>query len=697
MPFLFSITWGTVSGWWAPVCVLSGLLYAWLLYRRPVNLSDKFRYMLFAARALTVTFVCLLLVSPLIKSVKYDPQKPLVLVLQDNSQSVNIFRPQHEQVTPAAVVDQLSKLKQQLGDTYDVREFHFDKELHDSLTKTFNGRQTDLSHVLRQLDDRFVNENIGAVVIASDGLYNQGTDPQYDAKNFKSSIYTIALGDTVARRDLLIGNINYNKTAFLGNDFEVEVLTEAYQSAGENIMLTVAEDGRKVSSQNITVTSASFQKQVTLKLNADKKGLHRFDISIAPVKNEISTQNNSETIYVEVLDAKQKILLLYEAPHPDITVIKQAIEANKNYEVKTSLVSDLGTLKLADYNPVLLYQLTSASNGAIQGVLKSKAPLWFFAGGQTDLNNFNRQQKVTRISSGRPEMQEVFATPTTDFTAFTLSDSSRSKISRFPPLLAPYGSYTLPPPGNVLLKQRIGTVETAFPLLSFDDEGGRRTGVLNAEGIWRWQLAGYQAYGSHSALDELFGQAVQYLTANANRQRFSVYSAKHVFDEGEDIILNAELYNDALELVNTPDVRIELKSKTGKRYSFLFSRNDQSYMLDAGALPVGEYTYAAATKLGEKQFNQSGQLTVKPLNLEMRQTAANHQLLNTISRQSGGRMLQPAQTAELAKLIRKDENVKTVVYEDKRYHDIIDVKWMFVVILVLLTAEWFLRKREGEI
>jgi hypothetical protein len=60
-------------------------------------------------------------------------------------------------------------------------------------------------------------------------------------------------------------------------------------------------------------------------------------------------------------------------------------------------------------------------------------------------------------------------------------------------------------------------------------------------------------------------------------------------------------------------------------------------------------------------------------------------------------MLLPSQIGKLADLIRKNENIKTVVYEDKRYSDLVDVKWVFVLILLLLSAEWFLRKREGEI
>src|SRR6185503_11690873 len=492
MLFLFSMTWGAVSGWWAPACLVLGLLYAWLLYRQPVNLHQNYRYLLFTARAIVVAVVAFLLLSPLVKSVTFNSQKPLVLVLQDNSQSIKMFQapgtapskspPEGETLKtassggPGAFVDDLAQLKQQVGDDYDVREFHFGRALENGLSKSFTGKQTDISNALHQLNERFVNQNIGAVVLATDGLYNQGSDPQYEARNFKNSMYTIALGDTVAKRDLLIGNINYNKTAFLGNDFIIEVLAEAYQSKGENIRLTVTEDGRQVSSQNIPVASNAFQKVVPVKLSADKKGLRKFTISIAPVKNEISTQNNSETIYVDVLDARQKVLLVYNGPHPDIAVIRQSIETNKNYQVKASLVSELSSVKPGDYSLMILYQV-SANATPLQSLLKSKIPAWYIAGAQTDVPAFDNDQKLVKINVSRQETQEVFAQPTNDFTAFTLSDSSRKKISTLPPLLAPFGSYSSPPTGETLFKQRIGTVETGYPLLAFGEEDGRRVGV----------------------------------------------------------------------------------------------------------------------------------------------------------------------------------------------------------------------------
>ncbi|QTE34559.1 hypothetical protein J3L18_15470 [Mucilaginibacter gossypii] len=693
---MFSLTWGSVSGWWLPAGLLLGLAYAWLMYRKPVDLSKNLRYVLAAIRAVTVFFITVLLISPLVKTVKYEPQKPLVLIAQDNSSSVNTFKPAG--FNSSAFVDGMAKLKQELGDKYDVQEFNFDKGLHSGLSKSFNGKQTDIAGALHQLNDRFTNQNIGALILATDGLYNQGNDPQYEARNIKTSIYTIALGDTTAKRDLLIGNVNYNKTAFLGNDFVIEVLATAYQSKGESMNLSVSEDGKQVYAQSISVTANDFKKIVPIKLNAAKKGIRKYTISIAPIKNELSIQNNTETIYVEVLDARQKVLLLYNGPHPDLTVIKQAIETNKNFEVKASSLADAASIKPADYSLVILYQLSAGEYPPVKSfIAKSKTPVWYIIGSQSNLQAVNSEQNTVRISAGRAETQEVMPLPTNDFTAFTLSDSARKKITSFPPLIAPFGSYGTAAGASVLLKQKIGTVATTYPLLAFGDEAGRRIAVLTGEGLWRWQLAEYQNYGNRNATDELLSQTVQYLTANANRQRFRVYPARNVFDEGENVILNAELYNEALELINVPDVKIELKSTAGKNYSFLFTRTGQSYQLDAGTLPIGEYTYNASTQNGKQEFKAIGQLTIKPLNLETRQSAANHTLLNTLAKQSGGQMIKPSQLSQLADLIRKNENIKTVVYEDKHYSDLIDLKWLFGLILLLLSAEWFLRKREGEV
>ena len=85
MLFLFSITWSSVSVWWALACIALGALYAWVLYGKPGSLTANIRYLLTAVRFLAVTIIAFLLLSPMIKTVSSRQQKPLVLVVQDNS------------------------------------------------------------------------------------------------------------------------------------------------------------------------------------------------------------------------------------------------------------------------------------------------------------------------------------------------------------------------------------------------------------------------------------------------------------------------------------------------------------------------------------------------------------------------------------------------------------------------------------
>src|SRR3978361_1101052 len=143
MLLLFSITWGSVSGWWTPVCLLLGLLYAWLMYRQPVSIGKATHYGLFTLRTVTVSILSFLLIAPLVRSVAYNPQKPLVLIAQDNSESIKLFVPNPSppvggralnKVSPTGgdlegAIGALSQLKQQLGNDYDVREFNFSKDL----------------------------------------------------------------------------------------------------------------------------------------------------------------------------------------------------------------------------------------------------------------------------------------------------------------------------------------------------------------------------------------------------------------------------------------------------------------------------------------------------------------------------------------------------------------------------------------
>ena len=71
---------------------------------------------------------------------------------------------------------------------------------------------------------------------------------------------------------------------------------------------------------------------------------------LSEIAGELSLANNSQDIFIEVIDGRQKVLIVGSAPHPDMSAFKQAIEANDNYEVEIKLTSNFSVQDIADYN-----------------------------------------------------------------------------------------------------------------------------------------------------------------------------------------------------------------------------------------------------------------------------------------------------------------------------------------------------------
>lgn len=695
MPLLLQVQFTSISFLWLLGCLALGIGYASLLYGSTSHLKKPIRNSLFVLRALAVTILAFLLFAPLVRNVDTSVEKPLIIIAQDNSASILVSRT--KDFNNKSYVADLKKLEKELLRDYDVRSFSFGSDVKNGLDLEFAAPATDISSVFKLIEDQFSNRNIGAVIIGTDGIYNRGPNPEYESKNLKASIYTVAMGDTIAKRDLLISNVNYNNITYLDNQFQVEITVEAYQAVGSSSVLTVSDKAGVVFSRAVTVNSNEFRLTVPITLLAKSKGIQQYNIRLSPISNELSVRNNNQTIFVEVIDGRQKVLILANSPHPDIAAIKQSVEINKNYSIKTSFAGDVSKTDIEEAGLVILHQLPSATNNA-QDILKLIAakPVLYVLGAQSNVAGFSASQSVVGITSAG-NTQEVVASFEPDFYAFTLSDDNKQRIRNFAPLISPFGNYGLKGPANIMMSQQIGKVVTKMPLLVFGEDAQRKIAVLAGEGIWRWRLENFQESGNHEAVDELIGKIVQYLSTREDKRKFRVYPSKNAFDENEHVILNAELYNNAFELVNTPDVNISLTSRTGKSYSFVFSRTTNAYSLDAGVLPAGEYSYNARTVLGRDKYTAGGQFVITQQQAEFKQTRANHQLLNTLARQSGGKMVFPPQILDLAKLIKANENVKTVSYEDRKYEEPINIKLVFFIILALLSVEWFSRKRNGEV
>lgn len=151
-------------------------------------------------------------------------------------------------------------------------------------------------------------------MLASDGIYNSGIQPANTTNNLVPPIYTIAMGDTATRVDAAISHVKYNKIAYLGNKFPLEVSIKAQQLDGQQKKLTIAKDGKVVAEREITYNGNNFSTTEQFVLEADNKGLQYYTIAIEPCNNETSLNNNRRTMTIDVIDNKQKIAIVANSP-----------------------------------------------------------------------------------------------------------------------------------------------------------------------------------------------------------------------------------------------------------------------------------------------------------------------------------------------------------------------------------------------
>jgi hypothetical protein len=262
-------------------------------------------------------------------------------------------------------------------------------------------------------------------------------------------------------------------------------------------------------------------------------------------------------------------------------------------------------------------------------------------------------------------------------------------------MLSPFAEYQPAAGSRVLLFQKIGAVTTQYPLLAFNETAETRQAVLTATGLWRWRLANFLDTQDFSTVDALIGKTIQFLALKEDKRPFRVSLPKNSFDENDKIVFAAELYNASYELTNEPDAQLVVTDEAGNEYPFNFGRTARAYTLDAGLLPVGSYAYRASTMLDGKQHFASGEFSVNALNIESLNLQADHNLLRLLSRETGGLFTGIDGIDQLADEIAARAEIKPQQTETIRTVSLINLKWIFFLLIGLLAAEWFSRKYMG--
>jgi hypothetical protein len=532
------------------------------------------------------------------------------------------------------------------------------------------------------------------VILISDGIYNLGSSPIYS--NFGFPVYSIGIGDTTEKEDIILKYLNHNKIVYQGNRFviQAEIYNKGYR--GNSLSVDIRNKGITIQSKILKIETDNGLNILEFELEAEESGMQRYEVVVNPLASEFSKDNNKLDAFIEVVEGKEKILLLASAPHPDLKALKSIIEKNDNYEIDM-VIPGFNSKNEEKYDLVILHQLPDYRNSyasEIQEIIEKDTPILFILGSKTNFNRFNASNRTMNIKPLRNQKDNVFVSLNSNFSLFNLDESFKNIYSELPPIPVPFGEYTLKGESEIVLYQRIGKITSQKPLLIINKNPNVKEALLAGEGIWKWRLNEYLFTKGFAGVDNLFNKVVQYLSAKEDRRKFRVYPIRTENWDNEPVIFETEIYNDIYEKIYDQKIDLTLRDEENNRYDYSYIISQANSQFKISGIKPGVYSYSARTSQDGKILTNEGMFAIKKLLVEISNLKADFNLLKELSRRSSGKAYTTSDMNILSRDI-ESSNPRSLIYSSENYLAIINLKWIFFLILFLISLEWVIRKYLG--
>ncbi len=658
LPFYYSI-----------ICILLGVFYAFFLYQREYSITSKVLiWGLFIFRTLSISIITFLLLNPIVRSNITITEDPIVIIAKDNSKSVK-----------ENVNSNLQYLSENL-EGFEVFSYSFSDEIYEGFTEKNNGLKTNYSMFFSEIDNQFENRNVSALIIASDGCYNAGINPEYLSYDFP--VYSIALGDTSRYKDIRIDNVLKNDIAFFGNTFPLEISLASSLTNDENSKLKIWNNGEQVHEEIVMFSEDINYNTYTVYLPANKIGLQTYIIELDALNDEKNIVNNLFETYIDVIDSRYNILILKDNNSPDLSAYKRAVEKNQNYKIDVKDIND--DFFIEKYQLVVLFGIGNIPTS----ILNNNIPLMIFNSKSSDYVDLRSVVSFTPKGG----VEEVTSFKDHSFSKFSFSPQLLRLVEDAPPLFSLFGQYEYKGDIEFVLKQKIGAFESNNPIIMIQYLDSRKICFVSSEGWWKWKLYDYSLNNNNFAFNELFSKLSQYLILQEDKSLFRLeYEKQH--EENSEVVFRAVLYNESYELVNNKDVSLKLLDENNKEYNFKFSKEGGDLVARLGVLESGTYNFIANVQ--NSDLFKKGVFDVKKIQIEQFGLTAKHQVLDKIAFLSNGKVFNLNDIQNLISHVRNSKASKKLIYSKEKLEGLINISWILLSLLILISAEWFVRKYNG--
>ncbi len=445
--------------------------------------------------------------------------------------------------------------------------------------------------------------------------------------------------------------------------------------------------------------------------------------SVSPLQNEAETENNQQPLRFAAVTQNHRMLILDGRSRWETRYLRNAFERDSQWDV-TVVIAGPGTddetlprgekdafpetreqlfgYDIIIYGEVVTELLAEHEYKWIREFVETRGGGIVFLDGQRGrMKNFTEQNlarllpvewQASGFSSEPTKLQLTEKGSRLPALTFEAEQTANERFWNELPPPHTLNAVTAVPDAEVLVEAMVDGA--AAPVMVTRNYGSGRILYLASDETWRWRYKAADTYHQR-----IWNQIARYVMPRP----FATSDEFLAIDTGPVSYQNGD----------TANIRIQLKGLDGKpavgsTVDALVWKNERivstvslsadpdvpgMYRGNSGTLGEGEYEVSIrASGFSQEALKARGNFVVlPPESNELEQTACNEELLKQMAAESGGVYLREEQLGRLAKLLSPLSSGRVVESDTLLWQSY----WWFAAMIVLLTMEWFLRKRAG--
>lgn len=735
--------------------VAVGLLLLLLVGPTFHTISRRRRFALLGLRAAVVLLLVLAMLRPTHISTTSQPQSAVLLVLFDQSRSMNLPGAEKSASRWAEQIETLRASQATLADLPErlaVRVYAYDGELHPieltggelQLPAEPAGGQTDLGSTLHEAVRREAGKRLAGVVLMGDGTqtaFHPAVEIQEAGRELDrlgAPLFAVPYGPPGAiatARDVAVENLPDQFTVFVKSQLDVQALLRVSGFVNQPIpveLLVQRPDGgsETIGPQPLVAREDGQLVPIALSYTPQVAGRYKLTLRAAAQDGEIVTRNNELSAFLRVLEGGLRVLYLEGELRAEQKFLRRSLDASPDIDVDFRWLDHRGRerwpvdlkkeMQDPAYDAVILGDLDSAALGpANLELLKAAVERgrgmamlggWhsFGAGGYGD----SPLADVLPIEIDRLERQDFDASlrgdlhlpgplqllPAADhpLTRLAASGELAGLWKKLPPLSGANKFTKVKDAAGVRV---VGEDAAGRPLLVVGNYGSGRVLAMAGDSTWRWWMQGHET--EHK---RFWRQVVLWLAQRDQDEQDEVWIKldQRRFQPGGRVTFTAGARSATGESLADAELTATLIPPNGQRKSISLIRDRDHFrgVIDAVTEP-GDYAIELEARRGNPSLGQArGEFLVFDQDLELSNAATDHAQLARLAEMTqsvGGRLVAAEQLpALLAEIRDRPPELAIEVQEKWQLGDTGPDAWLlFAAFLALLTGEWYFRKRWG--